>query len=131
MKTFFDFIVNGGLFFTLPLTLFAGTILFFGVRLGLELFVAERALKPRVSKSLDTIIYLGGFSFIFGILGQLVGLYEAFTVLSKVGAVSPKILMAGLKVSTIPTLYGFGILLTASIIWFVFRRKLQSLTDQD
>jgi biopolymer transport protein ExbB/TolQ len=131
MTTFFNFLWTGGLYFTLPLSIFALVILFFAVRLGLELFVAERALKPRVTKSLDLILYLGSFSFVFGIFGQLIGLYEAFSVLSKIGAVSPKMLMSGLKVSTISTLYGFAIFLGASIIWFVLRRKFQSIESQD
>lgn len=131
MTTFFNFLITGGLYFTLPLTLFAIIILFFAARLGLELFVAERAVKPRVNKGLDMILYLGSFSFVFGILGQLIGLYEAFTVLSKIGAVSPKMLMSGLKVSTVPTLYGFGIFLGTSIIWFVLRRKFQSIDSHE
>ncbi len=131
MTNVIEFLVSGGLYFTLPLSIFALAILFFAVRLGLELFVAERALKPRVTKSLDLILYLGSFSFVFGILGQLIGLYDAFNVLSKIGSVHPKILMAGLKVSTISTLYGFAIFLGASIFWFVLRRKFQSIESQD
>ncbi|QNR24611.1 MotA/TolQ/ExbB proton channel family protein [Croceimicrobium hydrocarbonivorans] len=41
-----------------------------------------------------------------GILGQLIGLYEAFKGIEQMGGVSSAMLAGGLKVSMITTLYG-------------------------
>lgn len=127
MTAFFEFLATGGLFFTLPLTIFAIIVLVLSVKSGLELFVAGRVVGQRASKNLDAIIYLGGFSFVFGVFGQIIGLYEAFGHIAKVGSVSQKILMQGLRVSTISTLYGFAIFLVSSVLWFVLRNKLKSI----
>lgn len=127
MTAIFSFLTDGGLYFTLPLTIFAAIIVFYTVKSGLELFVAERVVEQRTSKNLDIIMYLGSFSFVFGILGQMIGLYYAFQFIAENGDVSPRIMASGLKVSMITTMYGLGIFLLASICWFVLRRKYKSL----
>jgi len=54
---------------------------------------------------------------VVGILGQLLGLYQAFSVIEAAGAISSAILAGGLKVSMIPTLYGIVIFLLSYVIW--------------
>ena len=61
---------------------------------------------------------LGVFTLVMGVLGQLLGLYQAFSVISQAGDVSPAILAGGLKVSMITTLYGVIIFLLSWLIWF-------------
>lgn len=41
-----------------------------------------------------------------GVLGQLIGLFDAFRAIEAMGGVSPEMLAAGLKVSSITTIYG-------------------------
>ncbi len=67
---------------------------------------------------------IGLFGFITGILGQLVGLYEAFKAIETAGDVSPALLMGGLKVSMISTIYGFIVFLLSLLIWFIFDNML-------
>lgn len=67
---------------------------------------------------------IGLFALIFGILGQLIGLYGAFSSMAEVTSISPDILYAGLKVSMITTLYGIIIYLIALILWFVSRQLI-------
>lgn len=61
---------------------------------------------------------VGLFGLIFGILGQLIGLYQAFGAIQQMGEVSPAILAGGLKVSMISALYGFVIFIIAYLMWF-------------
>lgn len=63
---------------------------------------------------------IGTFALITGILGQLIGLYQAFGIVEKMGDVSQSLLAGGLKVSTIPTLYGIFIFILSLILWLVF-----------
>jgi len=63
---------------------------------------------------------IGTFALITGILGQLIGLYQAFGIVEKMGDVSQSLLAGGLKVSTIPTLYGIFIFILSLILWIVF-----------
>lgn len=68
-------------------------------------------------KRLKLIKATGTFALVTGILGQLIGLYSAFSQIQKAGAVSPEILMGGLRVSMITTLYGMIIFLISYLLW--------------
>lgn len=75
-----------------------------------------------ISKSaarLKHIKTIGTFGLVTGILGQLIGLYSAFSVLEEVGNISQSLLAGGLKVSTICNIYGILIFLISLILWFV------------
>lgn len=41
-----------------------------------------------------------------GVLGQLIGLFDAFRAIEMMGGVSPEMLAGGLKVSSVTTIYG-------------------------
>jgi hypothetical protein len=72
------------------------------------------------SKSkLNHIKTIGTFALIFGILGQLIGLYQAFSILEEMGNISQSLLAGGLKVSMIPTLYGIVIFILSLLLWFI------------
>lgn len=61
----------------------------------------------RGGKSLSYVREFGLLALALGILGQLIGLFEAFKAIEIMGDVSPTLLAAGLKVSSVTTLYGF------------------------
>lgn len=71
-------------------------------------------------KNLSLIRGVGLFALVTGILGQLIGLYEAFSAIQQVGDVSPAMLASGLRVSMITTLYGMVIFIFSLLIWFAF-----------
>ena len=62
---------------------------------------------------------IGTFALVFGIVGQLIGLYQIFNAIEEMGGVSSALLMGGLKVSMITTFYGILIFLISLILWFV------------
>jgi len=62
---------------------------------------------------------IGLFIMITGILGQLIGLMSAFKAIERVGDISPPILVGGLKISMITTLYGILIYLFSILVWFL------------
>ncbi len=78
--------------------------------------------KIDVSKKLSTLKHIktiGSFALVTGILGQLVGLYGAFEAVEQAGGVVVPILMGGLKVSMIPTIYGVLIFLISLLLWLI------------
>ncbi len=81
--------------------------------------LAEKRAKLSYIKSIGTL------AIIVGIFGQLLGLISAFDTIEGVGGVSTPMLMGGLKVSMISTLYGFVIFILANIIWLVLSLKLR------
>lgn len=73
----------------------------------------------KTKERLKHIKTIGTFALVFGIVGQLIGLYQAFSAVEQMGGVSPALLMGGLKVSMITTLYGILIFLISLILYFV------------
>ena len=75
---------------------------------------------------------IGLFAMITGILGQLIGFYQAFSAIEKAGDISPSLVYGGIKVSMISTLYGISIYLISLMIWFsasvIIERKLEKET---
>ncbi|HET6527576.1 MAG TPA: MotA/TolQ/ExbB proton channel family protein [Balneolaceae bacterium] len=60
---------------------------------------------------------VGLFALVFGLFGQLMGLYQMFSVIEVAGAISPAIVAGGLKVTMISALYGVLIFLISYIVW--------------
>ena len=69
---------------------------------------------------------IGLFALIFGILGQLIGLFSAFQVIEQSVEISPAMMAGGFKVSMITTLYGFLICIISYLIWFGLSVKLKN-----
>jgi hypothetical protein len=86
--------------------------------------------KTNFSHKLAYVKSVGLFTMITGILGQLIGLLDAFKAIERMGDISPGILAGGLKVSMITTLYGILIYLFSILIWFLLdlmhQKKLNS-----
>ena len=88
----------------------------------------EISLSKTKSK-LKHIKTLGSFAAVFGILGQLIGLYQAFAILEEKGNISQSLIAGGLKVSMIPTLYGVIIFLLSLLIWFILDNTLSQKSE--
>lgn len=76
-----------------------------------------------LAKALSRLKYIktiGTFGMVSGILGQLIGLYQAFSFLEAHGDVSQSLIGGGLKVSLIPAIYGILIFLLSLLFWMVF-----------
>ncbi|PKQ63523.1 hypothetical protein BZG02_09115 [Labilibaculum filiforme] len=85
-------------------------------------FLAYFSKNELQEKSLRKLQYgksIGLFAMIFGILGQLLGLFNAFSVIQQSVDISPNVIYGGLKVSMIPTFYGIIIYLFSILLWFV------------
>lgn len=108
MSSLFSKLYEGGPFFMFP----ALVILILIIILSVKSFIN---LKKDNSKAISLIASLGLFALIWGILGQAIGLMQAFDAIQQMGKVSPSMLAGGLKVSMITTTFGFIIFLIARI----------------
>ena len=72
---------------------------------------------------------IGLFALVTGILGQLIGLYSAFSAIERIGDVSPAMLYGGFKVSMITTLFGIIIYLISLSLWFGMSQALERIKD--
>ena len=100
------------------LTLILLVVLVMGITNTIVIFKNNSGQNDRINQRLSQIKSVGLFGLVFGILGQLIGLYSAFVQIQAMGNVSPAILAGGIKVSMITTIYGVTIFLIAYLIWF-------------
>ena len=111
---------------------FEGGPIYMGILTGILIIMVAWALyhflpallkKESNSKNLRArlkhIKTIGTFGLVFGIMSQLIGLYQAFSAVEQMGGVSPALLMGGLKVSMITTFYGIIIYLISLLTWFI------------
>ena len=116
-----DLLIEGGLYFTVPLTGMAVLVivLVFWTVLGI---ISNRASEPAHRRRLELLLHAGLFSFVFGLLSQALGLYQMLKAIERVGGVSPQLVAGGLAVSAIAPIFGLGILAVSLLAWIVFRR---------
>ncbi len=112
------FIMGGSLFMSI-LTILLVIIFAVSVYYALAIASGKAAEKANFKHQLKYIKSLGLFTAITGILGQLIGLFSAFTAIEAYNDISPAIMAGGLKVSMITTLTGIVIYLISIVIWFL------------
>ena len=81
--------------------------------------------KLTLTRLNEAVLFIGSLGLLVGILGQVLGIFEALSYLSVNVDVSARLIAAGLRVSFIAPLYGFGLFILSGILWFVFRNILK------
>ncbi len=81
----------------------------------------------KLKRTNDAILFIGSLTFLIGIFGQTIGIFMALSSIQAVGegGIAPALIAGGLKVSMITTMYGFGLILTSSVVWFIFRNLIK------
>lgn len=114
-----DLIYEGGPVFTIPLSLILLTNIVLITRV-VSFIVSEKFENYEQQKiQTDYVQYLGILAVTLGLLGQTVGLYEAFKAIGQWGKVSPDVLFAGLRVSSITTIMGLMIFCFSFLSWLI------------
>ena len=79
----------------------------------------------KLKKENEVILFTGSFAFLVGVLGQVIGLYGAMEAVETAKeAISPSLLAGGLRVSSLPPLYGLTLFVISGLLWFVFRQVI-------
>lgn len=123
-----DWFIMGGSLFMSILTILLVIIVAVSVYFAVTISSGKAREKENFKQQLRYVKSLGLFTMITGILGQLIGLFSAFTAIEAAGDVSPSMLAGGLKISLITTLTGITIYLISILIWFLldlyYQKKL-------
>jgi biopolymer transport protein ExbB/TolQ len=109
----------GGPLFMGILTSLLVVLLAVSVYFTLSIASGRASGKSNFIHRLTYLKSLGLFTMITGILGQLIGLIMAFNAIERVGDISPAIVVGGLKVSMITTIYGILVYMVSILIWFL------------
>lgn len=101
-----DFYISGGLEYMHVLS----AILLLNIVLIVYVIYGQVRKEEVHAKLFETIQQLGGFALAWGAFSTLVGLFQAFSDLAMMKETLPfQVIMGGLKVALITSLYGFGI----------------------
>ena len=115
--------MTGGPLFMFIISVFGGLMTVYAVKGVIVVFVKKNYEKARV----NYILFFGSLALILGILGQAIGLFNAFSVIQEVGDISPSLIAGGLKVSMITPLYGAFWFIISLPVWFVLREKIKRI----
>lgn len=126
-----DFFIEGGLYFTGPLTVFGLAVVALTLRKATDVFGGDDLSPGERKRGLNAILQLGAFSFFFGILAQVLGLIQMLQVLVQVESIAPPLLYGGLEVSMIAPAYGLVIFLVSLAAWSILSNRLEALTAEE
>lgn len=124
VKNLFRHLMEGGPYFMIPIFIMWIVVIFLTVKLFLNYFSENRNVE-KLTKNNSTILFIGSFAFLLGMLGQIIGLYGILDFIEAAGDIAPYLIAGGLKVSLLTIIYGFGLLLVSAIVWFIFRKLIQ------
>ena len=96
-------------------------ILILTVVISVPIITNKVADNNKLNERLGYIKSLGLFGLVMGMLGQFIGLFGAFQIIETGMEISPALLAAGVRVSSITSIYGMIIFLVAYLIWFILK----------
>ena len=117
IKIMFDIFSQGG-----PLFMGILTLILLSLVAVFVLSLIKKRDEKQLLQSIQWLKSLGTLGLVVGILGQLIGLFSAFSVIETSQGISPTMLASGLKVSMITTLYGLIIYITYIVFSMILKR---------
>ena len=108
----------------IPIFIMWVVVIILAVRFLIQFKKGENSMK-QLTRQNEIILFIGSFVFLFGVLGQVIGLFGAFEIIQNVGEMSPSLIAGGLKISSIAPIYGLVLFLVSGVIWFVFRNMIR------
>lgn len=114
-----DLFYQGGAGFMGVLTLLLLALVVWNVYHFIVFVKSGKDILPSVLRKFRYGRDIGLFAMVTGFMGQMVGMFAAFSILQEVDDVSPSVLAGGFRVSLIAPLYGILIYLLALLVWFV------------
>ena len=103
-------LLNGGPFMMVLIILFGSII-----------FISVKNIKEPYNT--NSIVLLGIFSALVGILSTYLGVNAAFSAVPDISNISPQILINGLKTSLITSFSGGVIMLISTSVWYYFIKR--------
>ena len=80
---------------------------------------------------IDAILFWGGFAFISGVLGSIIGVILAFQAIEMAGEVEATLVAGGIKVALLSSFFGVMILAFAALLWFALQFRWRLLMAEE
>ncbi len=113
---------TGGPLFMGIVSIFGFLMLFHAIKSTIKIVFK----KDYSGKGLVYILLFGSMAFILGVLGQAIGMFEAFAAIQEAGDISPGMIAGGFKVSMIAPLNGTLYFIISIPIWVVLREIVKN-----
>jgi hypothetical protein len=123
-----DLYFKGGVLFMTLLTAILVVMLVLSIMLVQSIFIGKIQNSYKILKQIKLIRSLGTLALMMGLLGQLVGLFSAFSAI-KIGQVeaTPSLFFEGFKVSMISSIYGILIFGLSMCIGYGLKKGVGSI----
>jgi hypothetical protein len=96
----------------------------------LDLYIRRNLDDARLRSGIHTILFLGSFAAVFGILIQIIGIVVAINAIIEAADISPALVLEGTKRSFYNPIFGMLTLLVSGIFWFVLQARYKNLTNR-
>lgn len=102
------------------------------VGLGVRSWLRLREIDgpdPVVETGIDAVLFWGAWAVVVGLFGTFMGIYQAATAISSIGAqsVSAALVWGGIRVALTTTLFGLLVFTVASLGWIGLRTRYRRL----
>jgi biopolymer transport protein ExbB/TolQ len=115
--------------FGLPMIIISIVIAVLIIKKAVDLWVKKDLPHSRLAGGLHAILFWGAVSAVFGVLGQITGIYNALGAIIKATAINPNLVAQGFAESFTTTIFGLEILLISAIAWFILLARYRKLTS--
>ncbi len=100
-----------------------------GVAVAAALRLRSRAGRdPRLETGIDAVLFWGIYGLVIGVLGTVVGLFQAARAIERLGPLDPRMIWGGIRVTLTTSIFGLVLFSLALLVWFglrsVYRRRL-------
>jgi hypothetical protein len=110
-----------------PLYIVSAIVFALVIKKCIDLFFRKGLNIDQLRSGHNAILFWGGFGMALGVFGQLSGIYYALDAIIRASDISPPILIQGFLGSFMTTYFGAGILLVASLSWWLLGLRLNYL----
>ena len=119
-----ELIAEGGIWM-IPLNLAGLAIVLLGVERVYSLYVVKNHARANLHKRLLSLRFLGAAAVLTGIIGTLVGLFQAFSMAGELPEPFPIFEVARIAMTT--SIWGLSVALLALVLGFVIRAKVEGI----
>ena len=103
-----------------------GILIIFLIKV-VDLFVRQKLDDKRLRSGIHTILFLGSFAGVFGLLIQIIGIVGAINAIIEAADISPEIVIEGVKRSFYNPIFGLATLLVSAVFWFILQVRYKNL----
>jgi hypothetical protein len=94
-----------------------------------DLYLRKKPDPGRLSSGIHSILFLGSFAAVFGLLIQIIGIVEAINAIIEAADISPAIVMEGVKRSFYNPIFGMITFLVSGVFWFILQARYKNISS--